>query len=113
MTVALIRRTRTLSNNTCHFSSISGLPRRVGVHPTIRLAKDGVHCRASRHDGKCCCLPISQTWHMNCKEARNWLIQNNYLNPDGTGPNQVCAGGVGMSRIMMMYCLSGASAMPR
>ena len=69
MTVSLIRQTRSMSNQTCHFD-VAGLPNRIGTPLDIRMSPEfGLHCHKSTF-GKCCCLPISQTWHMNCKEAK-------------------------------------------
>lgn len=108
MTVSLIRQTRSMSNQTCHFD-IGGLPRRIGVPLQVRMQPDfGLHCRKSSNGGKCCCLPISQTWHMNCGEAKAWLRKNGYIDANGNGPNQICAGGVGMIRVMNLYCPHGA-----
>ena len=57
-----IKQTRSMSNQTCHFGSISGLPPRVGVPLQVLLQPDyGLHCRANKPGGNCCCLPISQT----------------------------------------------------
>tara|TARA_B100000902_G_C27322663_1_gene925841 strand:+ start:16967 stop:17248 length:282 start_codon:yes stop_codon:yes gene_type:complete len=93
-----------MSNQTCHFSSLSGLPPRVGVKLSVLLQPNyGLHCQATKNDSRCCCLPISQTWHMNCKEVRSWLISKGYVNANGKGPNQLCAGGVG-NRVLSMRC---------
>lgn len=99
-----IKQTRSMSNQTCHFGSMSGLPPRVGVPVNVIMQPNyGLHCQAKTHNGRCCCLPISQTWAMNCKEARAWLVSKGYINANGKGPNQVCSGGVG-NRVLNMHC---------
>ena len=99
-----LKQTRSMSNQTCHFGSLSGLPPRVGVPVSVLNQPNyGLHCQASKSNPNCCCLPISQTWHMNCAEARAWLISKGYIDANGRGPNQVCAGGVG-NRILNMKC---------
>lgn len=94
-----IKKTRSMSNQTCHFGGISGLPPRVGVSLRVLLQPEyGLHCNANNSSDKCCCLPISQTWHMNCKDAKSWLNNKGYL----TGSNQVYSGGVGNRVINML-----------
>ena len=101
--VRTIKQTRSMSNQTCHFGSISGLPPRVGVPLQVLLQPDyGLHCRANKPGGNCCCLPISQTWQMNCTQAKGWLVANGYINANGKGPNQAFSGGVGNRVINMM-----------
>ena len=108
MTVSVIRQTRSMSNQICHLD-VAGTPPRIGVPLDIRMSPEfGLHCHKSTF-GKCCCLPISQTWHMNCKEAKAWLVSKGYIDANGRGPNQVCAGGVGMNRVMRLYCPNGAT----
>lgn len=93
-----LKQTRTMSNQTCHFGSLSGLPSRVGVPVSVLDRPNyGLHCRKNQNNSSCCCLPISHTWSMNCTQARQWLITNGYINANGKGPNQVCSGGVGNS----------------
>jgi len=93
-----LKQTRSMSNQTCHFSSISGLPPRVGVSiNSLIMPKYGLHCRAAKSGDSCCCLPISQTWQMNCTQAKSWLTSNGYL----PGKNQTYSGGVG-NRIINM-----------
>ena len=82
-------KTNKIANNTCIFGSMSGLPPRVGV--PIRILDQpnyGLHCRATKSDPNCCCLPISHTWQMNCKEAKAYLkahgLDNN-KNPTFSG----------------------------
>ena len=94
-----IKQTRSMSNQTCHFRSISGLPPRVGVPLQVLLQPDyGLHCRANKPGGNCCCLPISQTWQLNCTQAKAWLTSKGYI----PGPNQTFSGGVGNRVIGMM-----------
>ena len=103
-----IKQTRSMSNQTCHFSSISGLPPRVGVPIRVIMQPNyGLHCQATKNDSNCCCLPISSTWAMNCTQARAWLVSKGYIDANGRGPNQVCAGGVG-NRALKMHCERGA-----
>ena len=89
---------RKITNNTCIFGNMSGLPSRVGVPVAIlNNPQYGLHCRATKDNNKCCCLPISQTWHLNCKEARKYLEDNGMISKT----NQVYSGGVG-NRILKM-----------
>lgn len=104
ITVSGIRGTRKMSNQTCHFGSISGLPPRVGVPLGVLLQPNyGLFCQASKNNPNCCCLPISQTWQMSCTEAKAWLVEKGYISANGKGPNQVCAGGVG-NRVLNKIC---------
>tara|TARA_A100001015_G_C14963337_1_gene701867 strand:- start:932 stop:1243 length:312 start_codon:yes stop_codon:yes gene_type:complete len=96
-----LKQTRSMSNNTNHFGSLSGLPSRVGVRVQLRIMPDyGLHCMAKQDGDKCCCLPISHTWHMKPAQARAYLRSKNLLN--GTF-NQVCSGGVG-NRCVSGHC---------
>ena len=90
-----------ISNSTCIFGSMSGLPPRVGV--PVRILNDpkyGLHCPSSAKDKVCCCSPISKTWAMSCPQALA------YLNKNGFNPktNQVYSGGVGNRCVSMQFC---------
>lgn len=109
MSVRGIKHTRSMSNNRCNGLGLTlgAPPPRIGISPMIRSTPEfGLHCQKSTF-GKCCCLPISQTWHMNCKEAKEWLVERGYIDANGNGPNQTCAGGVGNSNILSHYCSTG------
>ena len=96
-----LKNTKLMSNQTCHLGSLSGLPARVGVRVSIiTMPNYGLHCRAKNKGDSCCCLPISQTWHMKCADAKAYLKSKGLL--DGT-KNQVCAGGVG-NRCVSGHC---------
>lgn len=89
---------RKITNSTCIFGSMSGLPPRVGVPVSIlNNPQYALHCRATTNNNKCCCLPISHTWHLNCADARKYLIDHNLMSKT----NQVYSGGVG-NRILKM-----------
>ena len=95
-----LKKTRAMSNQTCHFGSLSGLPPRVGVPINILTSPNyELFCRASKNNPNCCCLPISSTWHMNCKEARAWLKEKGY----DKSPNQVSSGQIGSRRLLLQY----------
>lgn len=99
VSVRVLKQTRSMSNQTCHFGSLSGLPPRVGVPVSVLNQPNyGLHCQASKSNPNCCCLPISQTWHMNCGEARAWLTSRGYI----PGANQTFSGGVGNRVINML-----------
>ena len=92
-------KTNLITKTTCQFP-VAGLPPRVGVRVGIlNLPNYGLHCRATKDDPNCCCLPISQTWHMKCAEALA------YLNANGLNSqtNPTCSGGVG-NRCVMGFC---------
>lgn len=96
-----LKNVKSMTNNTCHFGSMSGLPPRVGVPVRILNAPNyGLHCRSTADNPKCCCLPISHTWHLNCKEARKYLIDNGLM----SSTNQVYSGGVGNRCVSMHFC---------
>lgn len=100
VSVRSLKKVRTMSNQTCHFGSLSGLPPRVGVPINILTSPNyELFCRASKSNPNCCCLPISSTWHMNCKEARQWLKEKGYI----PGSKSNMAGGVGMIRMIRQY----------
>ena len=81
-----------ISNSTCIFGSMSGLPPRVGVPVRILDQPNyGLHCRSTSTNPRCCCLPISHTWYLKCDAAKAYLDKNG-LNPK---TNQVFSGGVG------------------
>ena len=97
VSVRSLKKVRTMSNQTCHFGSLSGLPPRVGVPINILTSPNyELFCRATKSNPNCCCLPISSTWHMNCQQARAWV------DAQGKPPNQVYSGGVGNRVINMM-----------
>ena len=97
VSVRSLKKVRSMSNQTCHFGSLSGLPPRVGVPINILTSPNyELFCRASKSNPNCCCLPISSTWHMNCKEARAWVDSL------PKSANQVYSGGVGNRVINMM-----------
>tara|TARA_Y100000592_G_C5286178_1_gene228618 strand:+ start:189 stop:500 length:312 start_codon:yes stop_codon:yes gene_type:complete len=90
-----------ITNSTCIFGSMSGLPPRVGV--PVRILNDpkyGLHCASSAKDKKCCCPPITKTWGMTCSQALAYLNKNG-LNPK---TNQVYSGGVGNRCVSMHFC---------
>lgn len=92
------KNTKLIANSTCIFGNMSGLPPRVGVPVRILDQPNyGLHCRASKSDPNCCCLPISHTWQMNCKEAKAYLKTKSYS-------NQVYSGGVGNRCVSMRMC---------
>lgn len=94
-----LKQTRSMSNQTCHFGSLSGLPPRVGVPVSVLNQPNyGLHCQASKSNPNCCCLPISSTWHMNCADAKAWLTSKGYI----PGANQTFSGGVGNRVINML-----------
>ena len=99
MGVFVGKNNKLISNNTCHFGSMSGLPSRVGVRVAmLDNPRYGLHCRATKDNNNCCCLPISQTWHMDCKTAKAYLKSKGLLSTT----NQTFSGGVGNRVINMM-----------
>jgi len=102
MTISVrgLKNVKSMTNNTCHFGSMSGLPPRVGVPVRILNAPNyGLHCKSTADNPNCCCLPISHTWHLNCKEARRYFSA--YMNKP---INQVYSGGVGNRCVNMRFC---------
>ena len=90
-----------IANSTCIFGSMSGLPPRVGVPVRILDQPNyGLYCKSSSTNPDCCCLPISHTWQMNCKEAKAYLKSKGLLSTT----NQVYSGNVGNRCINMRMC---------
>ena len=100
MSVYIGANNRKITNSTCIFGSMSGLPPRVGVPVAILNNPNyGLHCRAKGANDKCCCLPISHTWHLKCGAARKYLEDHGLLSTT----NQVNSGGVGRSRLLLRF----------
>ena len=95
-----IKQTRSITNQTSIFGSLSGLPPRVGVRVYILdMPGYGLHCNSNSANNSCCCLPISQTWHLKPAQALA------YLNSKGLNPkrNETCSGNVG-NRVLNRIC---------
>jgi len=90
-------KTNKIANSTCIFGSMSGLPPRVGVPISILVQPNyGLHCRATSTNPKCCCLPISHTWHLKCGAARAYLKAHGLDN----NTNQVYSGSHPGNRVL-------------
>ena len=97
VSVRSLKKVRSMSNQTSHFGSLSGLPPRVGVPINILTSPNyELFCRASKSNPNCCCLPISSTWHMNIKEARAWVDALPKSNKNS-------GGGIGSIRLLLQH----------